>query len=367
MTDANKYSTYALKAANTLVAKFYPGAASSDKFWTEGPGFWHSANALECLIDTMTLTETKTNAYVIDRAYNAFLKALQQSGWGYYDDLGWWGVAIQKASIFDPSDTYYYKEAVKIFNELCGGWDDKCGGGLWWKRAPKSYTDRNFKGSISTELFMVLCGRLFNQDKAPSQAERQVFLDWAIKAWLWIKNSGLVDEKSLLWGGLEKDCKTVDPENVPWTYTQGVILGGLCEIYKATGDLSYLDAALPFADITIKTMVWPDGVLREHCEVPKDCNNDQKQFKGIFMRYLGQLYSTLINLPLDITVPAYKDAIERYGKFAQSNADSLWTGYPDGVFGLDWNGGPYTPDPTFWIAGTLQTSALDCFNCATRI
>ncbi len=60
------------------------------------------------------------------------------------------------------------------------------------------------------------------------------------------------------------------------------------------------------------------------------------------------------------------NAIERYGKFAQSNADSLWAGYPDGVFGLDWSGGPYTPDPTFWIAGTLQTSALDCFNCATR-
>ena len=65
---------------------------------------------------------------------------------------------------------------------------------------------------------------------------------------------------------------------------------------------------------------------------------------------------------------AYSDAMARYEKFMQLNANTLWAGYPEEVFGNDWHRspGPYTPDPQAWIAGTLQTSALDCFNCAIR-
>ncbi len=365
MNEASaNYSDYATKTADILTCRFY--TAAQQNWWTSGPGFWHSANALECLIDTMSLTQSQAYSSVIDPAYNAFLGFFDPSySPGYYDDEGWWGVAIQKASVFAKSDTYY-DTAVQIFKDLSGGWDDKCKGGVWFMRDPKSYPD-NFKGSISTELFMVLCGRLFNQDKAPTTGEREIFLDWAIKAWLWIKNSGLVEENGLFWGQLEDDCTTVDPKSFPWTYTQGVILGGLCEIYQATGDLSYIDAALPFADVTLATMVWPDGVLQERCEVPtEDCNNDAKQFKGIFMRYLGQLYATLARI--EPPLQTYTDAMARYAKFIQLNADTLWAGYPGGVFGVDWHRPPgkYTPDPQLWIAGILQTSALDCFNCAIQ-
>ncbi len=49
-----------------------------------------------------------------------------------------------------------------------------------------------------------------------------------------------------------------------WTYNQGVILGGLVELYKATGDRSLLESARQIADGVITSAILsPNGILTE--------------------------------------------------------------------------------------------------------
>ena len=98
-----------------------------------------------------------------------------------------------------------------------------------------------------------------------------------------------------------------------WTYNQGVVLGGLVNLYNITGNATLLDYAVRIANATLNILVYPDGsalsfrffyvagVLRETCE-PNSCDSDQRQFKvnhvlhettnilqGVFMRYLALL------------------------------------------------------------------------------
>jgi rhamnogalacturonyl hydrolase YesR len=98
--------------------------------------------------------------------------------------------------------------------------------------------------------------------------------------------------------------------DITWTYNQGVILGGLVELYRATGDEALLTQATAIADAAITLLIDENGILHEPCELSFNCGNDGPQFKGIFMRHLRTLY--------DETGEA------RYWEFIQHNADSIW-------------------------------------------
>ena len=72
-----------------------------------------------------------------------------------------------------------------------------------------------------------------------------------------------------------------------------MILGGLATLFNITGNTSLLRTAEGLIDTVLASPVYtyPDHILREPCEnysVPdlRACNADQKQFKGIFARYL---------------------------------------------------------------------------------
>lgn len=126
---------------------------------------------------------------------------------------------------------------------------------------------------------------------------------------------------------------------------QGVVLGGLVELYTATNDESLLTEAQTIATAAIDALS-KNGTLYEGCE--PNCGADGNQFKGIFMRNLGYLQAVA---PL----PAYKT-------FILDNADSIWTNDRDSKnrLGVTWTG-PYTTAD----AGT-QSSALDALVAAIR-
>lgn len=351
------YQSYAAAAAQVLTSNWY--TAGNSDWWTSGSGFWHSANALETLIDYMTLSGDKQYQDVIDPACQAFGFYFNPSfgSPGYYDDEGWWGIAILKAFTFTQNQSYL-TTATQIFDDLANGWDSTAGGGIWQERNPKSYPD-NFKGSIANELFLVLAARLYN---TPALNKDQKYLDWANKTWAWLQASGMINKQSLVFGQIsEQGC--VDVNNYPQTYTQGVLPGGLVELYKATGDSALLIQASAVANAAILNMVWPGGVLQDAAErMGIEPNNDVKQFKGVYMRYLGQLYTGLKAAGVQpVNVTLFQDFIKR-------NADSVWAAYPhpQNAFGMDWQGtySNFVPDSEPYVAGTLQTSALDALNAA---
>src|ERR1041385_4097239 len=141
---------------------------------------------------------------------------------------------------------------------------------------------------------------------------------------------------------LNSSC--VNNGQTTWTYNQGVILGGLTDLYKVTGNSNYLTQATAIADAAIATLVDGNGVLREPCE--PNCGGDGPQFKGIFIRYLAYLY--------DVTRKT------NYYNFLYKNAHAVWFNDRN-VFsqlGLKWDGPFDFADAARQSSAMMAVSAL---------
>jgi predicted alpha-1,6-mannanase (GH76 family) len=323
----------------------YPGVAagmtalqifynSSTGLWNTSK-WWQTANALETTIDYSIITNTKTYHGNIRNTFEKHKRSKFLDRW-FYDDDGWWALTWIKA--YDlTGETRYLDMAKTIFNHMKKGWDSTCGGGMWWKK------QRKYKNAITNELFLTVAARLHLRtpgDKGPGS-----YLDWTQRSWKWFKNSGLINSSNLINDGLNKSCK--NNGQTTWTYNQGVILGGLVDLYKITNDPSLLTQAQLIADAAISKLA-PKGILREPCE-PSKCEADGPQFKGIFIRNLYYLYQTT-------NKPAYKE-------FIVQNANSILSHNRNSKnqFGLNW-AGPF--DST---NAARQSSAMDAINAAISL
>lgn len=298
-------------------------------------GWWNSANSITVLDDASGLGHRKQFAPVFA---NTFVQAQTKfSGFlnEYYDDEGWWALAWVGA--YDRThDKSYLKMAQSIFADMSGGWDDHCGGGIWWSK------ERKYKNAIANELFLSVAATLALHSKG---AERQRYLDWATREWAWFHASGMINGESLVNDGLDSACH--NNHEATWSYNQGVILGGLVGLDRLTHDASLLQTAHAIAAAAIDHLTGVDGVLRDHCE-PKCGGGDVPQFKGIFARNLIQLQKAAPD--------------PQYVKFLNTNADAVWmkARAADDRFSLVWSGPANAGD-----AATL-TSALDVLVAAAR-
>lgn len=298
-------------------------------------GWWNAANALEVVIDYAARTGSGAYHSVIETTFkkNKGGKFLNR----YYDDEGWWALAWLKA--YDLlGDVRYLAMAQTIFADMQKGWDAVCGGGVWWSK------DRTYKNAIPNELFITLAARLYL--RVTDAHKRTAYLEWAQQAWAWFAGSGVINARNLINDGLDGSCR--NNGQTTWTYNQGVILGGLVELHKISGDSSYLSRAEAIANAALSELVDSNGILREPCE-PSDCGGDGPQFKGIFIRNLAYLYGT--------------DGNVAYRQFILNNAESIvlrdcTSAYQ---FGLKWAG------PVDSVDAARQSAALDAINAALLV
>ena len=307
-------------------------------------GWWNSANAITAITDYMRVSGSKRYVGVLKTTFVQAQVAVpkdQQTVDGkemtgfpgflnkYYDDEGWWALAWIDA--YDLThDTKYLAMAQSIFEGMAGGWDETCGGGIWWSK------DRKYKNAIANELFLSVAAHLANRVKDVK------YRDWAAKEWSWFRGSGMINGDHLVNDGLRIDASTgvcTNNGKTIWTYNQGVVLGGLAELSKGAGGMEAIAEAKAIADAALVHFADKDGVLHEPCE-PK-CGADGIQFKGIFVRNLRELDGVA--------------AEERYAKTFAVNAEAIWEKdrTPEDTFGVVWSGPPVVPD-----AG-MQSSALD--------
>ena len=134
------------------------------------------------------------------------------------------------------------------------------------------------KNAIPNELFLLTAIRL--HQRTPHDAGNGSYLDWALKEWMWFKNTGMINSENLVNDGLNKDCE--NDGKTTWTYNQGVILGGLTDLYKTTGDTNYLNQAMAIAHAAIATLVDANGVLQEFCGRRRLGGADAPEIKGNF-------------------------------------------------------------------------------------
>ena len=280
----------------------------------ETTGWWNSANALTMLADFVAVKSSldgvakhvfqntfaqaqKSSLATVKVITPSFVTTytgphfppgitLPQNGFSgflndYYDDEGWWALAWLQ--IYDlTKEQQYLKTATDIFGDMTKGWGGTCGG-VWWDK------QHSAKVAIANELFLTVAAQLANR-----AANKQFYLNWALKEWDWFQSTGMINEDYNINDGIDlQTCK--NNKGIVWSYNQGVILGGLLELYKAAPDATYIIMAERIALAGIKSLSDSNGILHDPCE--PNCGADGPQFKGIFMRNLQKLQFTSSKTP----------------------------------------------------------------------
>ncbi|KAK0750943.1 glycoside hydrolase [Schizothecium vesticola] len=349
--DYNSYSSNTLDALKAL------------QHWYDGPtglwnstSWWNGANCLTVLADWATLNESGPSTLrVADILSNTFSKAqlttavtqktvdpdgFITSGYtclgsqspgsqvstrgfpgfinDFYDDEGWWALAwIRSWDV--TQNPAYLATAQDIFDDMHNGTDSVCGGGIWWSKK------RDYKNAIPNELYLSVAASLANR---VADSQRADYLALARRSWAWFQQSGMINDDHLVNDGLVvgPNGSCVNNGRPTWSYNQGVLLGGLVELARATGNDSYLDQATDIATAAIAMLSDRDGVFREATGCEPNCGGDGSQFKGIFVRNLRYLHKAA---PRD----EFRDAILR-------NAESIWAKNRDEEdrLGIQWVG-----------------------------
>ena len=333
--EPEQYRVWAGKAVAALQRWYNPRTG----LWKTA-GWWNCANALTAVIQHSQRTGERRYRYVIETTFGRAQQVNPGFSNEYYDDDGWWALAWIAA--FDlTKEAKYLDLARTLFAGMAAGWDDVCGGGLWWTRR------KNYKNAIPNELFLLIAGRLHQRTTGPG-SRASGYLDWALREWRWLRASGLIGPTGLANDGLTADC--ANNGGTAWTYNQGVIIGGLVVLYEITGDGAYLGQAIVIAAAALRDLTVPPGILAEPEERrAMGRRDDQAQFKGIFVRNLYELYR--------------HSPRAEYRDFILANAASLWRNSRNrhNQVGLAWAG------PFDRADAARQGSALDALNAAVGV
>lgn len=253
-----------------------------------------------------------------------------------------------------------FAHRARIFWNLARqGWDrDLCGGGMVWNPRLEPY-----KNAITNQLFISASSAMYlhfpgDWNHAPFFSDADItspkhfsrptandvfnpsdptFRNFALEGYRWLETSNMMNAKGLYidgfhisgWKDPKSSNKKCDVRNEQvYTYNQGVILTGQLNLWKVTGNYSYvedghqlirsviaatgwdLDGQRPIdGDIHPWEDIWNGwrwagqklprwhglgraGVIEEACDSKGDCSQDAQTFKGIFFHHLTTFCGT---------------------------------------------------------------------------
>ncbi|WP_350277277.1 glycoside hydrolase family 76 protein [Kribbella sp. HUAS MG21] len=324
-------------AADQLMSSYEPNKAWFPSSW------WNSAVALQTIGDYMQRTGDRRYLAQLDNTFEKDKGAFPAgylSGdelWGNFtsraiDDSEWWGLTwIQTYDL--TKDRKYLDMAVTIARFVEDYWDDTCGGGVWWN------AERTYKNAVTNGLWIRLTAELHN--RLPGDT---YWLGRAQQGWNWLNGSGMINDAGLVNDGLNDNCESNG--DTVWTYNQGLAIGAGLELWRATHNPELLTTVRRLADSAIAPGgLVTDGVLTEYCDAPgRVCDDNAKQFKGIFMRYWMDLADTTRD--------------RRYADFVAQQAATVWEHNRDASdrLGVHWSGA--TPNVFDWRTQASALSAL---------
>ncbi|WP_120460946.1 glycoside hydrolase family 76 protein [Paenibacillus aceti] len=268
--------------------------------------FWWEAQLWETVMDAYERTNSSTYRTMIDDIYTGFnTKYTDMMSNDFNDDLGWWALACMRAYELTGTDEYRNRASF-LFDQIYSFSDETYGGGIWWKRDGTSP-----QKNMATKAPMVM-----SAVKLKNATGNTDYLTKAKKIYGWIQsrlagNGKLADHVEGSGNGAVVDWE--------FSYNYGTYLGAALELYKATGDSSYLVDANNAANYVINNMTLSNTPMYEG-------ENDGAGFKMIFMRNLNQLR-------LETNDAAYLT-------FLQQNATQAYNHrrISDQIIGSDWTG-----------------------------
>lgn len=325
-----------------------------------------------------------------------------------------------------------FAHRARIFYDLASrGWDTElCGGGMLWNNHMLPY-----KNAITNQLYISAAIGMYlyfpgdsnsspfisykhtNNEATDTKfdTERQhgpynsLHLSDAVTAYDWLKNSGMTNDAGLYIDGFHihnygvngtiGTGKCDEPDEIVWTYNQGVILSGLRGLWEATGNISYLEDGHRLVRNVIAATGWKlysephvpppsdlfgrwkwyglgrAGVLEDGCDASGTCNQDQQTFKGIFFHHLTLFCEPLPAIPkmpgktfgADKNLRTmHRQSCKEYAGWTAWNAKAaLNTRDRKGVFGMWWalgaieDGGEMVNEQTNHNADASQQALCD--------
>ncbi|KXL42167.1 MAG: glycoside hydrolase family 76 protein [Acidomyces sp. 'richmondensis'] len=222
-----------------------------------------------------------------------------------------------------------------------------CGGGLTWNPALAVY-----KNAITNELFVASSIGMYmywpgddNSDPYPApnyvnvtnstlpplphlDVHDPLLLQNAIKEYEWFRSQPFQNSQGLIIDGFhispnQTTCN--EPNDMIYTYNQGVILSGLRGLWEATGDTTYLTDGYSYIETVINATGWyaissyeasqwaglgRNGIMEDYCDAPATCSQNNQIFKGIYFHHLDMFCQPL---------PTSKPLIDGLTKTASSS------------------------------------------------
>ncbi|KAI1378112.1 glycoside hydrolase family 76 protein [Hypoxylon crocopeplum] len=294
-----------------------------------GSSWWQSGVALWVLSDYMVKSGSRNYLAQAQNTVNIQRAPLEwwPEGGGDFradstDDTGWWALAM--TSLYELTGNEEYLDIAREDEAyMFDYWNTTtCGGGLIWNIPSGAYHN-----AISNELYLELTAKLHNLIPGDT-----LYLNRSLAEWAWFSNSGMINNQSLVNDGLTDDAACTNNNMTTWSYNQGVILGGLVELSRATGDTSYLATARRIADAAVASATLVrDGVLTEPCASEAECEPNGTAFKGIFARELAKLDAALDDHPYRAFLVANAQAAYANARNASDFYGFLWQGPFDNV------------------------------------
>ncbi|MDG0790505.1 glycosyl hydrolase [Cohnella ginsengisoli] len=263
---------------------------------TDPFNYWWMAHAADVLTDGYERTGEAKYAERLASLYDGLL-ARNAEVWpnDYYDDMAWMGLAWLRA--FDATGESRYKEAaLTLWEEIRGGWNDEAGGGIAWRK-----TQTDYKNTPANAPSAILAARLYERFQNPED------LNWAKRIYEWESRTLVDPDTGFVWDGINRTGDGAIDKAWQFSYNQGVYIGAAVELYRATKDEAYLASARRTADAAATVLAGgPAGML------PSEGDGDGALFKGVFVRYLGELIEA-------------DGASSGQAKLLLANASRLWT------------------------------------------
>jgi len=264
---------------------------------TSGSNFqyWPQAHGLDVMVDAYLRTGDVKYKTLFDQWFTGV-----QAGNGgsflnnFYDDMEWNALALLRT--YDATKDEKFKTAsITVWKDIQTGWNTNGGGGIAWSKGTLAS-----KNACSNGPACILAARLFQQfgdtlDKS-----------WALKIYDWEKNTLFSPSTGAVYDNLNAGTGVIS--NYVATYNTGTFIGSAVELFKITGEKTYLNDAIKAANYTINKLT-SNRILNQ------EGDGDLALFKGVFVRYFTELIQT----------PGLDSATkDRFALFLKFNANELW-------------------------------------------
>ncbi|KAK2753902.1 hydrolase 76 protein [Arachnomyces sp. PD_36] len=297
--DLDLSSQDSIKSAAGSVAKgmmtFYhgneegnvPGTLPDPYYW------WEAGGMLGALIDYWHFTGDSSYNDIVQQGIlhqagpeNSFMPPNQTRTEGNADQVVWAQAALSAAeySFPDPpaEDPQWLDLAKNAFDTMAARWDtETCDGGLRWQIFQYN-PGYDYKDAASNGGFFNLAARLARF------TGNDTYADWAVKAWDWSSEIGLIGSDFSIYDGTSTDTGCSEINKLQWSYNYGAYMSGAASMYNSTGGDTQWKRRIDGFLLNASGSFFKNDIMTEvACEDAKTCNVDQNSFKSYFARDLA--------------------------------------------------------------------------------